>query len=100
MRRNAQSKFLSLAQIEQLEKDYKERLKNASRKSRGSGKSTGGGTTVDETTTTTTTGEGEDSGTDAYGYDREIVEIRIKEINDKWKLEVDRLENEKVHFFR
>uniref|UniRef100_A0A0M3KKQ5 Pre-mRNA-splicing factor SLU7 n=1 Tax=Anisakis simplex TaxID=6269 RepID=A0A0M3KKQ5_ANISI len=38
------------------------------------------------TTSTTTT------------YDSETTQIRIKEINDKWKLDVEKLENEKVPY--
>lgn len=29
-------------------------------------------------------------------YHSEIIEIKIKKINDKWRLEIDKLENEKV----
>lgn len=29
-------------------------------------------------------------------YDTEIVEIKIREVNDKWKLEFDKLLGEKV----
>lgn len=97
--------------LAQLEKAYKDKLRQASKRSRssGGGKSTDTGTTSGDeadadpagdgtkgdgggagggTTTTTTDYE-------IHGYDPEIVEIKIKEVNDKWKLEVERLENEK-----
>jgi chromosome segregation ATPase len=80
--------------MDKLEKEYKDRLKKASMRSRSSKSSDFGGGTEDTTT------EGGEGGGDTAGggtdrYDQEIIELRIKEVNDKWKLEVERLENEK-----
>lgn len=113
--------------LAQLDKDFKDRLKNWAR-NRQSTKSTdvtsstdsttfrggrasdpatgdltddivqgGGGAGGDQTTTTnidttyiTKYGLG-----DATYLDPEIVESRIKDINDKWKIEFDKIENEK-----
>uniref|UniRef100_A0A915E022 Rootletin-like coiled-coil domain-containing protein n=1 Tax=Ditylenchus dipsaci TaxID=166011 RepID=A0A915E022_9BILA len=89
----AQAKVKELQEkLDQLEKDYKS-------KSTDTGKSTD----TSGTGTSTVTGGGADvveggegaAGEQPSGYDSDIVEIRIKEVNDKWKLEVERLENEK-----
>jgi hypothetical protein len=102
--------------IEEMEKDFKNRLKKA--QWRRGGKSTttttttGGGesgeggepSATGEGTDETDKGEGggEDGGgkaaaaAEADFYDPDIVESRIHEINEKWKLQIEKLEKEKV----
>lgn len=82
-----------------MEKDYKDKLKKATWKWKG-GKSTTT-TTTDGGGTATVISEEEGGGDGAGGeltelYDQELVEGKIREINEKWKLEVEKLESEKV----
>lgn len=88
-----------------MEKDFKNKLKKVQWKQKGK-----------STTTTTTTGGEEEGGAPEQGdfedvdggrekgiseqdvdeYDPEMIERRINDINEKWKLEVERLERDKV----
>lgn len=84
-----------------MEKDYKDKLKKATWKWKG-GKSTTTTTTTDGGGTATVISEEEGGGDGAGGgeltelYDQELVEGKIRDINEKWKLEVEKLESEKV----
>jgi hypothetical protein len=100
--------------LAQLEKDYKDRIRRLTWKAKP-GKST-------TTTTTTTTngtietedGEGggeEEEAEEGRGdrrdvggksietYDQELIDRKIREIEEKWKIKVEQLENEKVFCF-
>lgn len=103
-----------LEKMDKLEKDFKDRLKNALRQSKSSGKSIG--TTISSSTVDTLKDHSNDiddnKTTIGYDIDRDagkeveldtgevidadIIEIKIKKINDKWKLEIEKLENEKA----
>jgi hypothetical protein len=97
--------------LARLEKDFKDRLRRTAWRGKP-GKSTTTTTTTDGTITTDEGGEGggdeeidekeEKEGGGGGGkssieiYDPELVERKIKEIEDKWKIRVEQLENEKV----
>ena len=93
-----------------LEKDFKDRLRRTAWRGKP-GKSTTT-TTTDGTITTDEGGGGDGDGemeekeekeggggggkSSIEIYDPELVERKIKEIEDKWKIRVEQLENEKV----
>uniref|UniRef100_A0A183BLK1 Myosin_tail_1 domain-containing protein n=1 Tax=Globodera pallida TaxID=36090 RepID=A0A183BLK1_GLOPA len=82
--------------MELLENEYKDKLKKTMWKG---GKSTATTSTDGGGGTTTITSDGEEGrgagAPEQEMYDSELVERKIREINGKWKLEVEKLENEK-----
>jgi hypothetical protein len=81
-----------------IEKYYKEKYKKSGWKIGGGG----GGTTTDETgigTEESYSKEYEEDGNKTEIYDLELVERKIKEVEDKWKIKIEKIENEKVFLF-
>ena len=88
-------------ELSQLEKYYKERYKKAAWKIGGGGAK--GTTTTDETgigTEESYSKEDEEEGGSKVGttdvYDLELVERKIREVENKWKIKIEQIENEKV----